>query len=80
MALSEAKKRANARWDKKNMASLACRVKLDTANAFRDLCSSRGTTVSKAISTFIKSEIAAAQQAHPVGDCAARCGAGEARE
>lgn len=62
MAISEARRRANAKWDRENMASLSCRVKLDTANAFRALCESRGTTVSMALSTFIKSELAAAQQ------------------
>lgn len=80
MALTEARKRANAKWDKANMASLSCRVKMDTANAFRELCEQRGTTVSMALSTFIKSELAAAQQAHPVGDCAERPGAGEVLE
>lgn len=80
MAVSEAQKRARAKWDSANMASLACRVKLETANAFRELCEQRGTTVSMALATFIKGELAAAQQTHPVGDCAERPGAGEVLE
>lgn len=64
MAVSEAQKRASAKWDKENMASLACRVKLDTANAFRELCKARGTTVSKELADFVRRELAA----RPVGD------------
>ena len=77
MAVSEARKRANAKWDKANMASLSCRVKLDTANAFKELCARRGSTVSKEISAFIKQELS---KVYPEGDCAARGVVGEARE
>ena len=76
MAASEAQKRASAKWDKTNMASLACRVKMDTANAFRELCASRGTTVSKEIAAFVKRELDMA----PEGDYAARAGLGEVSE
>lgn len=66
MAVSEARKRANTKWDKENMATMSCRVKNDTANAFKKLCEQRGSTVSRELTAFIKREL----EAHPVGDLA----------
>lgn len=45
MALTEAKKRANQKWDKYNMTVLGCKVKKEEADAFRAACAARGTTV-----------------------------------
>jgi len=44
MPISEKKKISNARWDKENMTSLACRVKKDFADEFKAACAASGTT------------------------------------
>ena len=44
MAISEKKKISNARWDKENMTSLACRVRKDFAEEFKAMCAAAGTT------------------------------------
>lgn len=42
--ISEKKKASNAKWDKENMTSLACRVKKDYAEKFKAACAEAGTT------------------------------------
>lgn len=42
--ISEKKKASNAKWDKENMTSLACRVKKDYAEKFKVACAAAGTT------------------------------------
>lgn len=42
--ISEKKKASNAKWDKENMTSLACRVKKDYAENFKAVCAEAGTT------------------------------------
>ena len=42
--VTEARKRANAKWDKENMTILGCRVKKDYAARFRAACVAAGTT------------------------------------
>lgn len=42
--ISEKKKASNAKWDKENMTSLACRVKKDYAENFKAACAKAGTT------------------------------------
>ena len=44
MAVSEAKKQANARYQAKTIASLACRVKKDRAALFKAACGRIGKT------------------------------------
>lgn len=44
MAVSDAKKKANAKWDGENMATLACKVKKDHADKFKAYCSEIGKT------------------------------------
>ena len=44
MAVSDAKKKANAKWDSENMATLACKVKKDHADKFKAYCSEVGKT------------------------------------
>lgn len=44
MAVSDAKKKANAKWDSENMATLACKVKKDHADRFKAYCSEIGKT------------------------------------
>ncbi len=44
MPVSEAKKRANAKWDAANMTILGCRVTKTKAEAFRQACKAANTT------------------------------------
>ena len=42
--LSDAKKKANAKWDKAHMMILGCKVRKDFAAQFREACTAAGTT------------------------------------
>ena len=42
--VTEARKRANAKWDKENMTIIGCKVKKDYAARFRAACVAAGTT------------------------------------
>lgn len=44
MARSEARKRANNKWDAANMVVLGCKVRREKAEAFREACKGAGTT------------------------------------
>lgn len=39
--VTEARKRANAKWDKENMVVLACKVKRETAEQFKAACAAQ---------------------------------------
>lgn len=53
MAVSEAKKLANRRWDNAHMATMACKVKKDVAERFRALCTASGATVNAALQGYV---------------------------
>lgn len=42
--VTEARKRANVKWDKENMTILGCRVRKDFAEQFKAACTEAGTT------------------------------------
>lgn len=44
MAPSDAQKKASAKYQKENIASLACRVKKDQAEQFKKCCAAKGKT------------------------------------
>ncbi len=44
MTRSEARKRANNKWDAANMVVLGCKVRREKAEAFKALCKEAGTT------------------------------------
>lgn len=44
MALPESRKKANAKWDAENMATLGCRVKREQAEKFKAYCADKGKT------------------------------------
>ena len=44
MPVSEAKKRANAKWDAANMTIVGCRVRREKAEEFKSACKDAGTT------------------------------------
>jgi hypothetical protein len=58
MAVSEAKKKANNKWDAANMTVLGCKVRRAKAETFKALCKETGTTpnavFSAAIDAFMK--------------------------
>lgn len=53
MAVSEAKKKANAKWDSENMATLACKVKRTQAEAFKSYCAERGQTSNTVLKDYV---------------------------
>lgn len=55
MAPTEAKKRANKKYQAKNIASLACRVKKDQAEKFKAYCSSLGKTSNAILRDYVLS-------------------------
>lgn len=48
-ALSESRKKANAKWDKDNMTVLGCKVRKDYADRVRAAAASQGDTVNAII-------------------------------
>lgn len=55
MAPSEAQKKAAAEYHKKNIASLACRVRKDQAEKFKIFCESRGKTSNAVLRDYVLS-------------------------
>lgn len=53
MSPSEAQKRASAKYQKENIASLACRVRKDQADKFKAYCSERGKTSNAVLREFV---------------------------
>lgn len=53
LAVSDAKKKANAKWDSENMATLACKVKRAQATAFKSYCMDRGQTSNTALKDYV---------------------------
>ena len=60
MPVSEAKRKANQKWDTENMTVIGCKVRKDVANRFKTECKRRGTTVNavflQAMRDFMESE------------------------
>lgn len=61
MAVSEAQKRANQKWDKDNMMTLGCRLKKEDAEAFKAYCAAKGTTANTALRDYVLSCIGKAE-------------------
>ncbi len=53
MPVPESKKAANARWDKKNRGSVACRLNKDQIDAFKAYAASKGKTVNAVLREYI---------------------------
>lgn len=58
MAVSKAKRAANDKWDKANMKVIACKIKLDRAELFRELCERKGKTANAVLTELIERYIA----------------------
>ncbi len=53
MAPTEAQKRASAKYQEKNIASLACRVKKEQADKFKAFCEAQGKTSNAVLKEFV---------------------------
>jgi hypothetical protein len=58
MAVSESKKRSNAKWDKENMGTVACRLKKAEVEAFRKRAASEGKAANAVLKEFVLQYIA----------------------
>lgn len=67
MAVSNAKKKANAKWDSENMATLACKVKRDQADKFKAYCAGVGKTSNAVLRDFVLESIGEESQQQPTG-------------
>lgn len=53
MSVSEAKRRANNKWDAANMCHIACKMRRDVADEFRTLAERNGTNPNALIREWI---------------------------
>ena len=53
MAPTEAQKRASAKYQRENIASLACRVKKEQAEKFKAYCESMGKTSNAVLRDYV---------------------------
>ena len=53
MAQTEAQKRASAKYQRENIASLACRVKKDQAEKFKEYCAGMGKTSNAVLRDYV---------------------------
>ncbi len=57
MALSEARRRANDKWDKANMSILSCKVKNEYAERVKEIASAKGLSVNAYIKALIDKDM-----------------------
>lgn len=76
MAVSDAKKKANAKWDSENMATLACKVKRDQADKFKAYCAGVGKTSNAVLRECVLSCIGEAMGESPQKPAGASQGGG----
>ena len=53
MAPTDAQKRASAKYQRENIASLACRVKKNQAEKFRAYCADKGKTANAVLRDYV---------------------------
>ena len=53
MALTEAQKKANDKYHREHIASIACRVRKDQAELFKAYCESMGKTPNAVIKEYV---------------------------
>lgn len=53
MAVTESRKKANAKWDAENMTTLGCRVKKDQAEKFKTCCAEIGKTSNAVLRDYV---------------------------
>ncbi len=54
MPVSEARKRANRKWDEKNIRTISTKIRTETAEQFKRYAEEHNTTVSRILSDYIK--------------------------
>ena len=62
MAISDAHKSANRRWDSKNMLTIGVRLKRDEALAFKEYAARQGRTANAVLKDFVMACIYAEQE------------------
>ena len=63
MAVTESRKKANAKWDAENMTTLGCRVKKDQAERFKAYCAEIGKTSNAVLRDYVLDGIEEKQNA-----------------
>ncbi len=53
MPISDAKKKANAKWDSENMTTIGCKIKKGHAEKFKVYCESQGKTSNAVLREFV---------------------------
>ena len=53
VAISEARKKANAKWDAENMTTLGCRLKRKQAEKFKAYCMGLGKTSNAVLREYV---------------------------
>lgn len=53
MAVTEAHKKGNQKWDKENMATLGCKVKKAQAEQFKQYAEDKGTTSNALLKNYV---------------------------
>ena len=58
MAMTEARKRANAKWDAANMKVISCKARAETVEAFKRLCNENGVTPNSVLTAAMEAYVA----------------------
>ena len=58
MAVSDAHRRGNAKWDKENMRVVSCKIRSEEHAAFKAYAEARGKTISSLLLEYVRSCIA----------------------
>ena len=53
MSVPQAKKEANAKWDKSNMLTIGCRLRVEDANAFKEFAAEQGKTANTILKEYV---------------------------
>lgn len=64
--ITDAKRRANAKWNGENLGTLGCTVQKEKAEQFKAYAKSKNTTVNALLREFVDSCLANDQTAAPV--------------
>lgn len=65
---SAAKRRANDKWDKENMVTIACKLRKEDAEAFRAFASQEGKAVNTLLKNYVFSCIGKSDSKEPSED------------
>ena len=58
MAVSDAHRRGNAKWDKENMRVVSCKIRSEEHAAFKAYAEARGKTISSLLLEYVRGCIA----------------------